>query len=119
MPIISYRCENCGASMELDSTNTKLQCPFCGAEYAFRPEQRPVDRDSEVARQILKDNLAEFYYDDGTCEKRVDSTHVLNPGMAGNLALTKVVVPPSVQEIGAGVSEDAGTSKKSFSEARG
>ena len=40
MPVLEYKCPNCGGGLELNPTNQKMKCPFCLSEF----EQAEIER---------------------------------------------------------------------------
>ncbi|HUP81303.1 MAG TPA: hypothetical protein VM260_22315 [Pirellula sp.] len=57
--IMSFRCEQCGASMSYDASAKTLRCPFCGSEkMASRPDARTL-KPSEVVLFRVAQSQAE------------------------------------------------------------
>ena len=40
MPVLEYKCPNCGGGLELNPVNQKMKCPFCLSEF----EQAEIER---------------------------------------------------------------------------
>ena len=40
MPVLEYKCPNCGGGLELNPANQKMKCPFCLSEF----EQAEIER---------------------------------------------------------------------------
>lgn len=52
--VMSFRCDQCGASMSYDASAKTLRCPFCGSEkMSSRPDARTLRPDGVVQFQIM------------------------------------------------------------------
>lgn len=56
MKIIKLKCENCGATLEVNSELDKIQCSFCGAENLIDDDASELRRIEEVKLQVRKQN---------------------------------------------------------------
>ena len=55
MKMRSMKCNNCGASLELDIDNLISYCPFCGNKLMFDVEQiEEIIKEKERTKQIFK-----------------------------------------------------------------
>ncbi len=56
--VMSFRCDQCGASMSYDASAKTLRCPFCGSEkMSSRPDARTLRPDGIVPFQIMRSQV--------------------------------------------------------------
>ena len=56
MKLIKMKCENCGATLEVNKELDKIKCNFCGAEILIDDKASELRRVEEVKLQARKDN---------------------------------------------------------------
>lgn len=58
----SMECEGCGAIVEVDSTSTATECPYCGCNYVMAKKQiEGIVPDGVVPFKIKKDDVGELF----------------------------------------------------------
>ena len=90
MPLISARCTNCGANLEVDNTKDAAICPYCGSAYIVEKAVNYYNSTNNITANVVNvygGNSVDFEIRAGTLVKY-------------NGASTKAVVPNTVKIIG-------------------
>lgn len=58
----TMECTSCGAKIEVDSTSTAVECPYCGSSYVLAQKQEDaIVPDGVIPFQIDKDRVGELF----------------------------------------------------------
>ncbi|MBQ7277749.1 MAG: leucine-rich repeat protein [Clostridia bacterium] len=90
MPLVSAKCTNCGANLEVDSVKDAAICPYCGSPYIVEKAINNFNVTNNINANVVNvfgGNSADFVIRAGTLEKY-------------NGASVDVIIPNSVTTIG-------------------
>lgn len=115
MPLVSAKCTNCGASLEVDNTKDAAICPYCGTPYIVEKAVNYYNTTNNISAEVVNvygGNSADFDIRAGELVKyNGAATDVVIPNsvsmIGGNAfsrchGLLKVSIPDCVTSIGAG-----------------
>lgn len=113
MPLISAKCTNCGANLEVDNTKEAAVCPYCNTAYVVEKAVNYYNTTNNINANVVNvygGNSADFEIRAGVLVKyNGESTEVCIPDTVtiigsyafdGCTGLNSVVIPYSVKEIG-------------------
>lgn len=114
MPLVQAKCTNCGANLEINNTLDAAVCPYCGAAFIV---EKAINNYNNTTNHINAGSVnayggssADFVVHGGVLEKYNGAAiEVVIPNSVkiigrafDSMAITSVVIPDSVQEIGSG-----------------
>lgn len=112
MPLISAKCTNCGATLQVDNTKDAAICEYCGSAFIVEKAVNYYNTTNQITAGVVNiygGNSADFIIRAGVLEKYTGaSTEVVIPNTVKIIgesafencsALTSVVIPDGVIEI--------------------
>lgn len=114
MPLVQVKCTNCGANLEIDNTLDAAVCPYCNVPFVV---EKAINNYNNTTNHINAGSVnayggssADFVVHGGVLEKYNGAAiEVVIPNSVkiigrafDSMAITSVVIPDSVQEIGSG-----------------
>lgn len=113
MPLVQAKCTNCGANLEINNTLDAAVCPYCGAAFIVEKAINNYNTTNHINAGVVNvygGSSADFVirggvlvkYNGAAIEVVIPNSVKIIGRAFDSMAITSVVIPDSVQEIGSG-----------------